>query len=107
MTNNFHPSKTFFHNLSVLIQSFNISFPKSSHSNFLSFVRDEMGLILKELKECGGTILLGDKSTPDEIYDRFQISKSAFKKAIGGLYKERIITVSDNEIKIVVDHLAD
>ena len=70
-------------------------------------ILDSKDVILKELKECGGTIELGDKSTPDEIYDRFQISKSAFKKAIGGLYKERKITVSDNEIKIVVDHLAD
>lgn len=70
-------------------------------------ILDSKDVILKELKECGGTIELGDKSTPDEIYDRFQISKSAFKKAIGGLYKERRITVSDNEIKIVVDHLAD
>ncbi|TKC01316.1 CvfB family protein [Pedobacter cryotolerans] len=70
-------------------------------------ILDSKEVILKELKECGGTIELGDKSTPDEIYDRFQISKSAFKKAIGGLYKERRITVSDNEIKIVVDHLAD
>ncbi|WP_379093853.1 hypothetical protein [Pedobacter sp. UC225_65] len=41
------------------------------------------------------------------MYERFQISKSAFKKAIGGLYKERIITVTDSEIKIVVDQLAD
>lgn len=70
-------------------------------------ILDSKDVILKELKECGGTIELGDKSTPDEIYDRFQISKSAFKKAIGGLYKERKITVSNNEIKIVVDHLAD
>ena len=70
-------------------------------------ILDSKDVILKELKECGGTILLGDKSTPDEIYDRFQISKSAFKKAIGGLYKERKITISDSEIKIVIDHLAD
>jgi len=70
-------------------------------------ILDSKDVILKELKENGGTILLGDKSTPDEIYERFQISKSAFKKAIGGLYKERKITVNDSEIKIVVDHLAD
>lgn len=70
-------------------------------------ILDSKDVILKELKENGGTILLGDKSTPDEIYERFQISKSAFKKAIGGLYKERKIIVSDSEIKIVVDHLAD
>ena len=72
-----------------------------------SHILDTKDVILKELRENGGVILLGDKSTPDEIYDYFQISKSAFKKAIGGLYKERVITIGDHEIKIVVDHLAD
>lgn len=72
-----------------------------------SHILDTKDVIFKELKENGGVIALGDKSTPDEIYERFQISKSAFKKAIGGLYKERMITVSDHEIKIVIDHLAD
>lgn len=70
-------------------------------------ILDTKEVILKALKENGGKIALGDKSTPDEIYEQFQISKSAFKKAIGGLYKERIITVADDEIKIVIDHLAD
>ena len=70
-------------------------------------ILDTKDVILKELREQGGVIALGDKSTPDEIYDYFQVSKSAFKKAIGGLYKERIITVGDYEIKIVVDQLAD
>lgn len=70
-------------------------------------ILDTKDVILKELKENGGKIALGDKSTPDEIYDRFQISKSAFKKAIGGLYKERIIIVSDDEIRIVIDQFAD
>ncbi|TCC89286.1 RNA-binding protein [Pedobacter frigiditerrae] len=72
-----------------------------------SHILDTKDVILKELKENGGKIALGDKSTPDEIYDRFQISKSAFKKATGGLYKERIISISDYEIKIVIDQLAD
>ncbi|TKC10724.1 RNA-binding protein [Pedobacter polaris] len=70
-------------------------------------ILDTKDVILKELKDNGGKISLGDKSTPDEIYERFQISKSAFKKAVGGLYKERRITVTDDEIKIVVDHFAD
>ncbi len=56
--------------------------------------------ILEELKIVG-EINLGDKSTPEEIYNRFQVSKSAFKKAIGGLYKERLITLSDYQIKLV------
>ena len=72
-----------------------------------SHILDTKDVVLKELRENGGKIALGDKSTPDEIYERFQISKSAFKKAIGGLYKERIIVVGDHEIKILVDSLAD
>jgi predicted RNA-binding protein (virulence factor B family) len=72
-----------------------------------SHILDTKDVILKELRENGGKIPLGDKSSPDEIYERFQISKSAFKKAIGGLYKERVITINDDEIKIIVDHLAD
>lgn len=72
-----------------------------------SHILDTKDVLLKELREQGGRITLGDKSTPEEIYERFQISKSAFKKAIGGLYKERIITIEDHEIKIVVDSLAD
>ena len=70
-------------------------------------ILDTKDVILKELREKGGVIALGDNSTPDEIYDYFQVSKSAFKKAIGGLYKERKITIGDHEIKIVVDHFAD
>ena len=72
-----------------------------------SHILDTKDVILKELRENGGKIGLGDKSTPDDIYDRFQISKSAFKKAIGGLYKERVIEIGDHEIKIKVDSLAD
>ncbi|WP_090995060.1 CvfB family protein [Pedobacter insulae] len=72
-----------------------------------SHILDTKDVLLKELRERGGKIALGDKSTPEEIYERFQISKSAFKKAIGGLYKERIITIGDHEISIVVDSLAD
>ncbi|MFD0940896.1 CvfB family protein [Pedobacter boryungensis] len=72
-----------------------------------SHILDTKDVLLKELRENGGVIALGDKSTPEEIYERFQISKSAFKKATGGLYKERIIVIGDKEIKLVVDHLAD
>jgi predicted RNA-binding protein (virulence factor B family) len=72
-----------------------------------SHILDTKDVILKELRENGGKIDLGDKSSPEAIYERFQISKSAFKKAIGGLYKERIISLSDDEIKISVDNLAD
>lgn len=63
-------------------------------------ILDTKDYILEELKTVG-EINLGDKSSPEEIYDRFQVSKSAFKKAIGGLYKEKLITLSDHHIKLL------
>ncbi|MHA4895595.1 CvfB family protein [Pedobacter sp. PWIIR3] len=63
--------------------------------------------VLMELRESGGVIALGDKSSPEDIYERFKISKNAFKKVIGGLYKDRLITISDHEIKILVDEEAE
>ncbi|MEO8795203.1 MAG: S1-like domain-containing RNA-binding protein [Daejeonella sp.] len=57
--------------------------------------------ILQDLKESGGVLNLGDKSSPEEIYDRLKISKKAFKKTIGSLYKERKIELSDFEVKLV------
>lgn len=57
--------------------------------------------LMTDLEENNGSILLGDKSSPEEIYNRLKISKKAFKKAIGSLYKERLIEISDYEIKLV------
>lgn len=64
-------------------------------------VLDTKEMLLRTLMDEGGHIALGDKSNPEEIYERFQISKKAFKKAIGGLYKEKRITLSDHEIKLI------
>ncbi|SEQ88793.1 CvfB family protein [Pedobacter rhizosphaerae] len=66
-------------------------------------ILDSKEVVLKELKKSGGIVELGDKSTPEDIYQRFQISKSAFKKTIGSLYKERLITISDEEIRLLDD----
>lgn len=57
--------------------------------------------LLNDLEQSGGLIPLGDKSSPEDIYKRFQVSKSAFKKAAGALYKERKIMISDHEIRLV------
>ncbi|PRD51971.1 CvfB family protein [Sphingobacterium gobiense] len=64
-------------------------------------VLDTKEMLLRVLMDEGGRIPLGDKSDPEEIHDRFQISKKAFKKAIGGLYKEKRIILSDYEIKLI------
>jgi uncharacterized protein len=56
--------------------------------------------ILDKLKEENGFIALTDKSPVDDIYDIFGISKKNFKKAIGALYKARMITLEENGIKL-------
>ncbi|HTA27132.1 MAG TPA: S1-like domain-containing RNA-binding protein [Bacteroidia bacterium] len=56
--------------------------------------------ILEKLKEENGFIALSDKSQADDIYDMFGISKKNFKKAIGALYKARLITLEENGIKL-------
>lgn len=58
-------------------------------------------LIYNRLSDNGGFLPVNDKSTPDDIYSRFGISKKAFKKAVGALYKDRKITIEDNGIKLV------
>lgn len=56
-------------------------------------------LIMQVLRKQNGRLALGDKSTPEEIYKQLKISKKVFKKAIGALYKERLIEIGDLEIK--------
>ena len=56
--------------------------------------------ILEVLRKNGGSLPLGDKSDADDIYNAFGISKKSFKKAIGSLYKQRIIKVTAEGIRI-------
>lgn len=58
-------------------------------------------LILKLVKEADGFLPITDKSAPEEIYDLFGISKKAFKKAVGALYKQRKIEISKEGIKLL------
>lgn len=57
--------------------------------------------LLRYLYENDGYCNLGDKSPAELIYDRFQVSKKAYKKAIGDLYKRRLITLEDEGIRLV------
>lgn len=56
--------------------------------------------ILKKIQASEGTLAVTDKSPPQEIYAQFGVSKKVFKKAIGALYKKRLITISANAIKL-------
>jgi predicted RNA-binding protein (virulence factor B family) len=58
-------------------------------------------LIHKMLVDNKGTLAFTDKSSPEEIYNQFGISKKAFKKAIGFLYKQQKITIHPDGITLV------
>jgi predicted RNA-binding protein (virulence factor B family) len=57
--------------------------------------------IIKELEDNSGYLNLTDKSNPEEIKEILQMSKKSFKKAIGTLYKQRMIEIKDDGIYLV------
>lgn len=57
--------------------------------------------IHEALTENDGFLALTDKSPPDQIYRVFGISKKAFKRALGALYKQRKISIESNGIRLV------
>ena len=63
-------------------------------------VDDVAKKIIDSLKEQGGFIPVTDKSRQDIIYGLFGVSKKTYKKAIGALYRKRLITLEDNGIKL-------
>lgn len=54
--------------------------------------------MLEHIKQNGGYIPLTDKSPPQEIADHLEMSKKAFKKIIGALYKQRKIRIEADGI---------
>ena len=56
--------------------------------------------ILVYLNENSGFMPITDKNTPAEIYSLFGVSKKTYKKAIGALYKKRLITFENNGTKL-------
>lgn len=57
--------------------------------------------LLYYLQNNGGRCFLHDKSPAEEIYERFHVSKKVFKKAVGDLYKKRLITINDNGLELI------
>ena len=53
------------------------------------------------MKEENGSLSLTDSSTPEEIKAKLQISKKAFKKAIGALYRERLVKLTDKGVELI------
>jgi len=64
--------------------------------------RDELeGRILEQLQEGAGRLELSDKSAPEVIFEAFGVSKKNFKRALGSLYKQRLIKIHPAFIELI------
>lgn len=62
-------------------------------------IEEDAQKIMDALEQYSGKLPLHDKSSPEEINDYFQMSKAAFKRALGRLLKEGAITINEVGIK--------
>ena len=56
--------------------------------------------VLKKLNAAGGFLPFHDKTSPEIIKREFQMSKNAFKRAIGRLMKEKKIVIDTDGIRL-------
>jgi len=56
--------------------------------------------ILAYLRKKGGKAPLSDKTSPEEVHRLFKTSKKNFKRAIGRLYKSRLILIGDDTLEL-------
>ncbi len=63
-------------------------------------VKDFSDVLLQFIKEQGGYTTLNDKSAAEIIYDTFGVSKKTFKKAVGDLYKKRLVVLEEGGIRL-------
>ena len=69
---------------------------------FRNVIGSDVEKVLDKLKSSReGFILITDKSTPDSIRFHMKMSKKAFKKAIGNLYKQKLIVIEEDRIVLV------
>jgi len=58
-------------------------------------------LIIRDLRNSDGFIPVTDNSSPDDIQQRFGISKKMYKKAVGSLYKKKVIGITADGIHLL------
>ena len=61
----------------------------------------EAKIIINYLKKQNGFAPVHDKSDPKLISELFGMSKGAFKKAIGGLYKQKVVDIAKDGIRLI------
>jgi predicted RNA-binding protein (virulence factor B family) len=64
-------------------------------------IEDDAGMIMDRLALNGGKLSLNDSSSPEEINAVLKMSKAAFKRAAGRLFKERKIRITERGIETI------
>lgn len=78
-------------------QLIDISLQKSGFKNVLSAT----DIVLEYIQQHNGFLDLHDKSSPEEIAEKFSMSKATFKKAIGILYRQRKVLIKPDGVYLV------
>ncbi|WP_439130931.1 DNA-binding protein [Polaribacter sp.] len=69
---------------------------------FRNVIETDVDKVLHKLKNSSeGFLLLTDKSSPESIKFHLKMSKKAFKKAVGNLYRQKIIVLKEDRIELV------
>ncbi|PWG05420.1 S1 RNA-binding domain-containing protein [Polaribacter aquimarinus] len=69
---------------------------------FKNVIDKDVEKILDKLnKSREGFLLLTDKSSPESIKFHLKMSKKSFKKAVGNLYKQKLIVIKEDRIELV------
>lgn len=62
--------------------------------------KETADVLLDYIETHQGVCRLTDKSPAEDIYQAFQVSKKSYKKAVGDLYKRRLITIEEDCIRL-------
>ncbi len=60
---------------------------------------EDAARIMEEIDAYGGVLPFSDSASPEDIRQKFGMSKNAFKRAIGRLYKEHRIVIEENSVR--------
>jgi len=61
---------------------------------------DAVDIIMRKLTGAGGFLAVSDKSPPQDISELFGLSKGMFKKAVGSLYKRKLIVITEDGVRL-------
>ena len=72
----------------------------TTHKGGAKSITSFVDTLLAYIKEHDGYTTLNDKSDAEEIYAAFGVSKKVFKKAVGDLYKKRLVVLEEGGIRL-------